>query len=93
MSNHHNPSLQDDYDYFLRRVEGFASALTWSRAVLIYLGKNLSASEVQSVECSFCKKKCKVLMFKVCYAGSAVLPHFGLHWVGEAMSVVRFFAY
>lgn len=57
------------------------------------MGKNLSASEVQSVECSFCKKKCKVLMFEVCYAGFAVLLQFDLKRVGKATSVIRFFAY
>lgn len=91
MFNHHNPSTQSVYEHFVRCVDRFKAALDCDKTVLVYMGKNLSASEIQSIEFAFSKKKCQVLVFEVFYRGPAVMPQFDFHQVGQATSVVRFF--
>ncbi|MBH3331641.1 hypothetical protein I5L56_18600 [Pseudomonas oryzihabitans] len=89
--NHHNPSTKSVYEHFVRCVNRFTAAMDCEKTVLIYMGRNLSTSEIQSVECAFSKKKCQVLVFEVCYPSPTVVPQFDLQRIGQATSLVRFF--
>lgn len=89
--NHHNPLTQSVYEHFVRCVDRFTVALDCDKTILVYMGKNLSASEIQSVECAFSKKKCQVLVFEVCCRGPVVMPQFEFQRLGQATSIVRFF--